>query len=93
MRRYLVILAAVLASASFLGALGATTPAAAQNNPVCRFSGGDEQGSLRCDFANFDQCRASTAGTGGSCVANPEATSTSNANANASYRGRARRIH
>jgi hypothetical protein len=86
MRRYFFVLATLLASAATFNA--ARQAKAETTNPVCRASGGDEQGSLRCDFASFDQCRATTSGTGGFCVTNPEYTS----NASANYRVHVRHI-
>jgi hypothetical protein len=60
MRKYFFIVVTLFASAS---TFNAARPAKAQTNPVCRADGGDEQGGLRCEFANFDQCRATTSGT------------------------------
>jgi hypothetical protein len=60
------LFALLLASA---GMDGLATSASAQEYPVCRSRGGDE--NARCDYANFDQCRAAVAGMAGSCVANP----------------------
>jgi hypothetical protein len=49
-------------------------------DPVCLSGGSDN--SLRCDYANFEQCKASASGGLGYCVANPASVF----NAQASYR-------
>jgi hypothetical protein len=40
--------------------------------PFCAYGGKTTEG-LACDFATLAQCQAATAGSGGSCVANPRA--------------------
>ncbi len=40
--------------------------------PFCAYGGKTTEG-LACDFATLTQCQAATAGSGGSCVANPRA--------------------
>ncbi len=42
------------------------------DHPFCAYGGKTTEG-LACDFATLAQCRAATAGSGGSCVANPRA--------------------
>jgi Protein of unknown function (DUF3551) len=44
-------------------------PASAESYPVCLAGG--ETNSIRCEFANAEQCRASAAGGAGYCVRNP----------------------
>jgi hypothetical protein len=83
MRRSIIALGALITAASIQMA----TPARANANlAVCR-SGGGEGGTvaLRCDYATFEQCQATTAGLGGSCVMNPYPS-----NANTLYGGPAR---
>jgi hypothetical protein len=84
MPRFLIVPVFLLASA---GVFNVATPARAEEYPVCRSSGGYK--GLRCDFANLDQCRATTMGTGGSCVTNPAYISS--ANTSMSHRGAGRR--
>jgi hypothetical protein len=57
------------------------TPARAASYPVCLAGGSNN--ALRCNYANFEECRASASGGLGYCVANPA----SDFNAHASYRG------
>ena len=38
--------------------------------PFCAYGGKTSEG-MSCDFATLAQCQATTAGAGGSCVANP----------------------
>ncbi len=52
---------------------GAAAPAWAEDYPVC-MAGGYDSRSLHCDFSNFDQCRATASGIGGSCTVNPNYT-------------------
>jgi len=52
-----------------VSALGPATPARAASYSVCLTGGSDD--ALRCDYANFEQCRASASGGLGYCVANP----------------------
>jgi hypothetical protein len=83
MRRSIVALGALITAASIQMA----TPARADANlGFCR-SGGGEGGTvaLRCDYATLEQCQATTAGLGGSCVMNPYPS-----NANTGYRSPAR---
>jgi uncharacterized membrane protein YjjB (DUF3815 family) len=42
-------------------------PARAETYPVC-MAGGFDSRALHCDFLDFDQCRATASGIGGSCV-------------------------
>ena len=84
MRRFLIALAPVLASACIFSA---ATPAGAETYPVCLAGGTTD--ALRCDYANLEQCRATASGGLGYCVTNPGYTS----NAYASYRGAGKRIH
>ncbi|HUE11186.1 MAG TPA: DUF3551 domain-containing protein [Steroidobacteraceae bacterium] len=51
------------------GTFAAMTPAVAQVYPWCLR--GDASYSLRCDYSNLEQCRASGAGSVGFCVQNP----------------------
>ena len=49
----------------------AARPAMAEiTYPVC-MAGGFDSGALHCDFMDFDQCRATASGVGGSCTLNP----------------------
>jgi len=93
MRRSFIALGALITAASIYGA----APARAEiDYPVCRSGGGDEGGySMRCDYSTLEQCQATAAGIGGSCVMNPFYASKANpnSNANATYRRPARRIH
>ena len=69
------------ALAVLVSALGLATPARAASYPVCLAGGSNN--ALRCNYANFEECRASASGRLGYCVANPA----SDFNAHASYRG------
>lgn len=51
----------------------AVPPARAEDYPVC-MEGGYDSRALHCDFSNFDQCRATASGIGGSCTVNPNYT-------------------
>src|ERR1700759_3524071 len=77
MRRTPIGLIALVTSMS---ASNLATPARAAS--VCLAGGSDN--SLRCDYASFEQCRASASGGLGYCVVDPAAV----LNAQASYRGR-----
>jgi Protein of unknown function (DUF3551) len=57
------------ALAVLVSALGTALPAGAASYPVC-LSGGSNN-ALRCNYANFEECRASASGGLGYCVANP----------------------
>jgi hypothetical protein len=46
-------------------------PASAETYPVC-MAGGFDSRALHCDFSDFDQCRATASGIGGSCIQNPD---------------------
>jgi hypothetical protein len=85
MPRFQIALAALLTSTSIFYL---ATQASAESYPVCLAGGADD--TLRCDYANLEQCRASASGGLGSCVANLAYTSKSYA----SYRraGAARRV-
>jgi hypothetical protein len=72
------------ALAVLVSALGPATPARAASYPVCLAGGSNN--ALRCNYANFEECRASASGGLGYCVANPASVF----NAHASYRGLAR---
>jgi hypothetical protein len=63
--------------------LSSANPAKAASYPVCLAGGSDN--ALRCDYANFEECRATASGGLGYCVANPMSVF----NAHASYRGSA----
>jgi hypothetical protein len=84
MRRYLIILAPLLASACMFSL---TTPARAEGYPVCLTGGGTD--TVQCDFTSLAQCQATASGGLGSCVTSPGYTST----AYASYRGARKRNH
>lgn len=72
---------ALVARLASLIIFGVTTPAIAQTYPIC-LAGGPGN-TLRCDYANLEQCQASASGGLGYCVGNPA----SSANAFANYRG------
>jgi hypothetical protein len=84
MRRSIIALGALLTAASIQMA----TPARAETDyPFCKSGGGEEgMAYIRCDYATYAQCQATTSGMGGSCVQNPFYNS--NANASMSHRGR-----
>jgi hypothetical protein len=63
-----------------VSALGLATPARAASYPVCLAGGSNN--ALRCNYANFEECRASASGGLGYCVANPASVF----NAQTSYR-------
>ena len=63
------------------------TPAGAATYPVCLAGGTND--AIWCDYATFEQCKATASGGLGYCVTNPGYTS----NAYASYRGAGKRIH
>jgi hypothetical protein len=50
----------------------ATAPAQGRDYPFCAYGGKTSEG-MRCDYTTLAQCQASTAGGGGSCIANPRA--------------------
>jgi hypothetical protein len=66
MRRTPVALIVLVSSVS---ALSSANPATAASYPVCLAGGSDN--ALRCDYANFEECRATASGDLGYCVANP----------------------
>jgi hypothetical protein len=84
MRRFLIVLAPLLASACILGV---AAPAGAETYPICLAGGAAD--SLLCDYASLEQCRATASGAGGYCVKN----AAHNSNPYASYRGADRSIH
>jgi hypothetical protein len=84
MRRFLMVLAPLLASACIFGE---PTQAAAETYPVCLVGGTTD--ARECDYANLAQCQATASGGLGYCDTNPAYRS----NAYASYRGPAKRIH
>ncbi|MCA6111112.1 DUF3551 domain-containing protein [Bradyrhizobium sp. CNPSo 4026] len=47
----------------------AAAPARAESYPVCL--AGEESGSLECEYASLEQCRATASGGVGYCVTNP----------------------
>jgi hypothetical protein len=65
--RIMTIAAIIIGAVSFTPA---STFAQARVNPFCAYGGKTTEG-LACDFATLAQCQAATAGSGGSCVANP----------------------
>jgi hypothetical protein len=83
MRRFLIVLAALLTSACIFSV---ATPASAATYPVCLAGGSTD--AVLCDYANLAQCQATASGGLGYCVTNPEYSS----NAYASYRGAGKRI-
>jgi hypothetical protein len=46
-------------------------PSQAKDYPVCARGYDVGTDSLRCEFSNFAQCRASVSGVGGDCLVNP----------------------
>jgi Protein of unknown function (DUF3551) len=56
--------------------LSVAAPLMAASYPVCLAGGADN--SMRCEFANFQQCRASASGGVGYCVTNPAINSAAN---------------
>jgi len=78
MRRTPIVLIVLVSSVSVLNLV---TPAGAASNSVSLAGGSDN--SLRCDYASFEECRASASGGLGYCVANPASAF----DAQASYRG------
>jgi Protein of unknown function (DUF3551) len=84
MRRFLIILAPLLASASMFSV---TTPAHAKRYAVCLTGGGTDM--VQCGFESLAQCQATASGGLGSCGTSPGYTS----NAYASYRGARKRNH
>ena len=77
---------AVIVLVSSVSVFNLGTPARAASDPVCLTGGSDN--ALRCDFANFEECRATASGGLGYCVRNPASVF----NAHASYRGSAKLI-
>jgi hypothetical protein len=51
-------------------AVGAGTPAHAQNYPWCEYIGSQNGGGRNCGFVSFEQCMESARGNGGDCRAN-----------------------
>jgi hypothetical protein len=78
MRRTPVALIVLVSSVSVLNL---ANPAKAASYPVCLAGGSDN--ALRCDYANFEECRATASGGLGYCIANLASVF----NAQASYRG------
>jgi hypothetical protein len=66
---------------SSISVLSSATLARAASYPVC-LAGGSSN-ALRCNYANFEECRTSASGGLGYCVENPASVF----NAHASYRG------
>jgi hypothetical protein len=60
---------ALMAFVAWASILGAAAPASAESYPVCLAGG--ESNSLRCEYANLEQCRATASGGLGYCVTNP----------------------
>jgi uncharacterized protein DUF3551 len=75
MRRFLLVLAPVLASACVYGM---ATPARAEAYPVCLADG--SANAVECDYANMAQCRATASGGLGYCITNPSYTLDDRAN-------------
>src|SRR5262249_5259257 len=78
-----IALMAFLALASIFSA---AAPARAESYPVCLAGG--ESNSLRCEYTNLEQCRATASGGLGYCVTNP----VSAFDAYARYNNAARRL-
>ena len=73
--RKLSTIAAALALASGLAALGGASPASAQaytNYAVCAVYGGSRSSVTSCAFMNMAQCQMSVSGRGGYCYVNPD---------------------
>jgi hypothetical protein len=85
MRRFLVVLAPLLASACIYGM---ATPARAETYPVC-LAGGSAN-ALECDYVNLAQCRSTASGGLGYCITNPGYSTLS---PYASYRSAGKRMH
>jgi hypothetical protein len=64
MRRWSVIVAVMLAAATF------GSRAEAQNYPWCAVYGGDMDGARNCGFTTRDQCTVTVSGIGGFCEPN-----------------------
>jgi hypothetical protein len=77
---------ALIVLVSSVSVLNLATPARAASDPVCLTGGSDN--ALRCDFANFEECRATASGCLGYFVRNPASLF----NAHASYRESAKLI-
>ena len=60
-----VSIAAILAASLWTNA-----QAQSRDYAFCAYGGKTSEG-MRCDYTTLAQCQASTAGSGGSCVANP----------------------
>jgi uncharacterized protein DUF3551 len=60
---------AIVIGAVWLAPLNAY--AQARDYPFCAHGGKTSEG-VSCDFATLAQCQATTAGSGGSCIANPK---------------------
>jgi hypothetical protein len=71
---------ALIVLVSLVSVLNLETAARAASYPVCLAGGSNN--ALRCNYANFEECRASASGGLGYCVANPASVF----NAHASYR-------
>jgi Protein of unknown function (DUF3551) len=74
---------ALIVLVSSVSVLSSANLAGAASYPVCLAGGADN--ALRCDYANFEECRASASGGLGFCVANPAPVF----NEHTSYRGSA----
>jgi hypothetical protein len=72
---------ALIVFVSSVSVLNLATPARAASYPVCLAGGSNN--ALRCNYASFEECRASASGGLGYCVENPASVF----NAHASYRG------
>jgi len=84
MRRFLAVLAPLLASACIDGM---ATPARAETYPVC-LAGGSAN-TLECEYATLAQCKATASGGLGYCITNPGYA----LSAYASYRNAGKRMH
>jgi hypothetical protein len=84
MRRFLVVLAPLLASACIYGM---ATPAHAETYPVC-LAGGSAN-TIECDYTTLAQCQATASGGLGYCITNLGYA----LSAHASYRSAGKRMH
>src|SRR5258708_9078900 len=64
---------AVIVLVSSVSVFNLGTPARAASDPVCLTGGSDK--ALRCEFANFEECRATASGGFGYFVRNPTSLS------------------
>ncbi|MCK1636383.1 DUF3551 domain-containing protein [Bradyrhizobium sp. 157] len=76
--RLLTLAAATMSLAASFTFAGTLPSHADANWPVCSRTYGTNDG-LRCDFQNFQQCRAHVSGMTGTCLENPRASQSSGA--------------